>query len=217
MELLPGQQKVVDSFNSRQIVFVGVRWGKTTTAIELAIKKCKETPSKVVRLYANNYNWGREIERRIIKRLQEENLLLKTFREYIVLTNTSRIVVDVLPWRNEDLIFDDAFSRYNVTIFETPIGWKMTRGPTWDNPYTRVPPESRTHYSKDMEQAMFDGIIEDEWERFKKWSKDTTGEEPKITRSMFNRCISDPFNEKKVHERDDYHGNTRDNIQFNTT
>ena len=141
MELHPGQHKVVNSPAQKQLVLVGCRWGKTTAAIELAIKRCKDTPSKVVRIYAHDYSWACQMRKMIIDRLRKEDIFMKTFGDMIVLTNTSRIIVDVLNWPDEDVIFDDALSRHNVVILETASGWEVTTGSSCNNPYITVPEE----------------------------------------------------------------------------
>lgn len=199
LELHSGQQKVLNDPSHKKLVIVGRGWGKTTLAIELAIKHCRETPSKVVRLYVHSFMYKPIVEKMIIDRLVEKNIFLKIFREQIVLSNTSRIIVDILRWPNEDVIFDDALDTIqDLTIMFTPIGWSLHRGPTMQNPLAAVPDEIRSTYSKEFAEAMFDGDLCDEYDRFKIYYQKEYGMDPPVTRYMFNRICSDPLDLRKA-------------------
>ena len=198
MELHPGQKKVLNDPSSKKLVIVGARWGKTTLAVEMALQRCLEKKRKI-HLYGHDMRMMQVYKTCIYERMEELGLKFeKEHNGVYFFLNGSQLITDVFPYFDE-IIFDDALDHIgNLTIMLTPLGWKMHNGPTMQNPAALATEDSRGMHSKEFARAMFDGDLEDEYNRFKMWYTLEYKREPDITRTMFNRICSDPIDDKKI-------------------
>ena len=160
MQLHKGQQKVLDDKSSRKLVIVGARWGKSTLAIEMALRRCQEK-KRTIRLYEHNrqmVQWCMHYAYEYMERKSQK--FTHDSRGRITFPNGSELFIDTYPiFGDEELIFDDAFDRASaIAIMFTPWGWTKHQAPSTENPLVNVD-EYRKSYDPEYFNSMFKGLF----------------------------------------------------------
>jgi hypothetical protein len=163
MELTAKQAKVLEPSPRNKLVVVGSRWGKTTTAAHLALKKLAEDPGcRKVTIYEHSWGSARRMMGLIRDLLAETGASCEEPRP-----NTIRFCgggeIEVKVFEDQgDVIFDDAFLICRSTaIFMTPSHWGLTQGPSSDNPI--IEEEQKRHLKAMMSEQQYKGEVQGEF------------------------------------------------------
>jgi len=199
MELHSGQKAVLEDNSKKKLVVVGVQWGKTTLAMEMALQRCLGDHARFVRVYERNQMMIQRCREYLYNRMIELNqkFIQEVGHGVFHFANGSVLTIETFPYTDrEELIFDDALDRIqNLTIMFTPVGWHLHQAPSTENPTVVLTDECRYPFSKIQAAQRYDGDLNDEWDRYKEWYTREYGIPPSITRSAFNRFNSEPGGE----------------------